>query len=444
MQLVRLLIERIAAILRAIGRFLLAIAAPFVWIAQQLRRLVAGLLGPPWKALLAVLRSIAARIERVIDRLLDWWRRLWRRNPTSERVIEERKGTNGVLLLSAISLAVVWYWTPVARWMELGVVRYVLLGFVIWGVAVVTWLSRCRADRTGAVARFAQSVARSTGLRRFDQIGLVGALATAWLVGRQWQLLPLAWGAVLAYVGLLIQPHEPRPSLVVSPSAPVSPPPDPPAGATTPGVEGEHLVRQFTWQVVLDDRPRSHQATVVVQSEAVQAAREANSGRPSTNLEMVKWVTDHAGTAVESMARQIQQQCFESGYSLFTTVSCFVAACQAIPYSADLESTNNPEYWRYPVETIADGTGDCEDTSVLLAALLRRVGYRCSLFVFDDHVAVGVAVPDHLPGDHAVHDGVKYYYCETTAEGWHVGEVPLRYASRKFVVVDLPEWTSDQ
>jgi len=47
---------------------------------------------------------------------------------------------------------------------------------------------------------------------------------------------------------------------------------------------------------------------------------------------------------------------------------------------------------KYPVETPVE-RGDCEDKSILLAAILRALGYRTALLVFPDdpgHMAVGV------------------------------------------------------
>lgn len=54
------------------------------------------------------------------------------------------------------------------------------------------------------------------------------------------------------------------------------------------------------------------------------------------------------------------------------------------------------EYPKYPVETLVEG-GDCEDKSILLAAILRAMGYRTALLVFSGnpgHIAVGVECPD--------------------------------------------------
>jgi len=83
---------------------------------------------------------------------------------------------------------------------------------------------------------------------------------------------------------------------------------------------------------------------------------------------------------------------------------CFV---QSIPYETPLE----PGPPKFPVETIAEGTGDCDDKSLLLAALLSREGYNCSLFYFEPetHMAVGIASEDR-----AGYRGTGYLFIEST------------------------------
>jgi hypothetical protein len=65
---------------------------------------------------------------------------------------------------------------------------------------------------------------------------------------------------------------------------------------------------------------------------------------------------------------------------------------------------------RFPVETFAERTGDCDDKSLLLAGLLAREGYRVSLLLFqpENHVAVGIAAPG------CRYRNTSYAYLETT------------------------------
>jgi len=94
---------------------------------------------------------------------------------------------------------------------------------------------------------------------------------------------------------------------------------------------------------------------------------------------------------------------------------------QGLPY--DVQADADPETpARFPVETFVDGTGSCEDKSLLLAGLLSREGYDVALlfFVPEHHMAVGVrnrTVAGFM--------GTGYLYVETTGPAL-IGAVPSR------------------
>jgi predicted RNA-binding protein associated with RNAse of E/G family len=64
--------------------------------------------------------------------------------------------------------------------------------------------------------------------------------------------------------------------------------------------------------------------------------------------------------------------------------------------SIDYHATDDPA--KYPVETVYDRQGDCDDKSLLLAGLLSREGYKVSLLLFEDkhHMVVGIGSDDNL------------------------------------------------
>jgi hypothetical protein len=65
---------------------------------------------------------------------------------------------------------------------------------------------------------------------------------------------------------------------------------------------------------------------------------------------------------------------------------------------------------KFPVETVVDRAGDCDDKSLLLAGLLSREGYTVALLLFDpeSHMAVGVGSNDY------VYKNTGYAFVETT------------------------------
>lgn len=89
---------------------------------------------------------------------------------------------------------------------------------------------------------------------------------------------------------------------------------------------------------------------------------------------------------------------------------------------------------KFPVETIADEEGDCDDKSILLAGLLSREGYNVSLFYLEEinHMAVGITGPA------CAYRGTGYGYLEATSpryigtspgdypEDEPIAEVPMR------------------
>lgn len=95
---------------------------------------------------------------------------------------------------------------------------------------------------------------------------------------------------------------------------------------------------------------------------------------------------------------------------------------QSLPYTFDDVTTGYDEFRRYAVETLIDGGGDCEDTTILVAAILRGLGEKTVLIFTPGHIALGVS--GNFTGASVTYNGTKYYYCETTGTGWTVGVLP--------------------
>ena len=95
---------------------------------------------------------------------------------------------------------------------------------------------------------------------------------------------------------------------------------------------------------------------------------------------------------------------------------------QSLPYTHDDVTTGYDEFRRYAVETLIDGGGDCEDTTVLVGAILRGLGEETVLIFTPGHIALGVR--GNFTGTSVTYNGTKYYYCETTGTGWTVGDLP--------------------
>lgn len=111
-----------------------------------------------------------------------------------------------------------------------------------------------------------------------------------------------------------------------------------------------------------------------------------------------------------------------------------IAFVQGLEYTSD----GNLEYPRFPTETLFEKTGDCEDMAILTASMLRELNYDVALIVFADHVGVGIAGEEGLPGYYFKGNGVKYYYLETTTQGWNVGDLMDDDKYMRAIVLPLP------
>ena len=134
--------------------------------------------------------------------------------------------------------------------------------------------------------------------------------------------------------------------------------------------------------------------------------------------------------AVEQIARTIVEGEDLTSRETVDMVVKFVQ--QIVTYEPDIG-----EYPRYPIETLVDGAGDCEDFVILGAALLRALGYQVCLIVFEEHVALGVAGEEGLPGYYWEDKGSRYYHYELTGRGWELGEIPdpRRYSKARLYPV---------
>jgi len=126
------------------------------------------------------------------------------------------------------------------------------------------------------------------------------------------------------------------------------------------------------------------------------------------------------------------------GYSKYETVEYVITFIQSLPYTVDDETTPWNEYPRYPIETLFDRGGDCEDTSILTATILNEMGYDVALLILDDdnHCAVGIAGGEGVYGTYYIVDETKYYFIETTGDGWGIGDFPS-FDSGKAIVYPL-------
>ena len=129
---------------------------------------------------------------------------------------------------------------------------------------------------------------------------------------------------------------------------------------------------------------------------------------------------------IRSITESLESYGEENDLTARQVVDHAVAIVQGMEYTQDKAATGYNEYPKYPMETLVDRGGDCEDTCILMAAMLKELGYGVVLLLMPEanHMAVGVAGEESIDGTYYEQDGTRYYYLETTGDGWNVGEVP--------------------
>jgi hypothetical protein len=138
------------------------------------------------------------------------------------------------------------------------------------------------------------------------------------------------------------------------------------------------------------------------------------------------------------MIAKLRESGKNKGYSESENIMNVIAFVQAFPYFKDDVSTVYDEYPRYPIETLVDNGGDCEDTAILTAAFLREMGYDVVLVNPPKHMAIGVKCSS-CTGSYYTYNGAKYYYLETTGSGYKIGQMPKEYENTKVKVIPLNE-----
>ena len=147
----------------------------------------------------------------------------------------------------------------------------------------------------------------------------------------------------------------------------------------------------------------------------------------------------HDDLIIASLASSLVKDAKKLGFGEYDTANYILAFVQSLRYHRDDEITPYKDYWKFPLETLAEGWGDCEDSSILYAALMKAAGYDVVLLYFPDHMAVGVALSKTIAGSYIIHNGKRYYYAETTNPGWTIGKAPPEVIGKPAIIISIPD-----
>lgn len=195
----------------------------------------------------------------------------------------------------------------------------------------------------------------------------------------------------------------------------------------------EVLTRTYVWPY----GGRMHTCTLALPAQACRYY--AGLERIPTNDLSVYVTEPYDDVFLAAVAAELQAMAARAGYGPQRTVEMVIAFVQNMEYVTDEASKGARQYPRYPLETLMEGRGDCEDTCILLASLLQPMGYGSVLILIEGdpgHMALGLKGRD-LPGVYYPYGGARYYYVETTGPGWRVGDIPPEYRNRQVRLLPL-------
>lgn len=137
---------------------------------------------------------------------------------------------------------------------------------------------------------------------------------------------------------------------------------------------------------------------------------------------------------IDSIVSEFERYGENNNHNERQIIEHMMSFVQNLEYTTDIRGTGWNDYPKYPIETLVEREGDCEDTAILMANLLRNYGYGTKLiYATEDmtggdaggHMAVGIKGEGDVRGTYYQDDNEdRYYFIETTASGVPIGKAP--------------------
>lgn len=164
---------------------------------------------------------------------------------------------------------------------------------------------------------------------------------------------------------------------------------------------------------------------------------------------------DYTRQNVRTIAQYIRERIERAHYSELDLVQFALDFVQEpnIVYRIDEECDSIghiKEYMRFPDEVLYDKEGDCDCKSSLMAALFHELGYNVIIMLSQDlgHAAIGVECgkgwlnyvkSNQLRRVLLNYNGKRYLFCETTGDGYKVGQIRTSDSIKEFeTIIEIP------
>ena len=190
---------------------------------------------------------------------------------------------------------------------------------------------------------------------------------------------------------------------------------------------GKDLNREYKWNFLGSDYSLNF---TIPQKEYSYYKIYPGGYRIALNSTYLQYFLTPNDRYLEKLAGMLRNISEAKGFDNLTEANFVLSFVQdSIEYKDDYATTGYLDYYKFPIETLYDGYGDCEDKSLLLATLLHILGYDVILITMRivnenvGHVAVGINLMDvnrsnplnrYLKSFY-YYDGKYYYYMESTS-----------------------------
>jgi hypothetical protein len=216
------------------------------------------------------------------------------------------------------------------------------------------------------------------------------------------------------------------------PPAPAQPTMSPPGG--NPWTSDEYIEKTYEWKYWRFDEI-VWKLTLRIPTGLYEDYR--SRPRPTTGDYAVFAADDGDRALLAELGAKLQAYAANLGLDDYETIHFIATFVQQLPYELDIDTTGFDDYGRYPIETLVEDGGDCEDTAILLGKLMDILGYDVVLVRLPDHMALGVREMSKFVGTYYSHDDVRYFYLETTGLAGRIGMVPDDYTGQAAYIYDF-------
>ncbi len=188
------------------------------------------------------------------------------------------------------------------------------------------------------------------------------------------------------------------------------------------------------WRAGQTDRPAIKSQEFILGDDEYSQARSRERFPRRPVQEYLKYVRLGFSPSIQRVTEHFRDASAADRLSSIDEVMNVVGFARGIEYRTDEETRDTGDYANFPIETLYDQAGDCEDHAILAATVLHNLGHDVGLFHLDlgasGHLALGYrpAGTTMLPPGpfcERADDGREYYYVETvpTAAASGLGEI---------------------